>query len=203
MSAMWVQSAAGQCRTLARALWEVVVHVSSEGHGVRRLYERIRPYRIPHPVRSVLFVCTANICRSPLAESYFRSIVQASGRAIEVCSAGLETAAGEPANLAAICVARDQGLILHGHATRVLFADLVKSSDLIVVMELAQKDRITRVYPQADGKVVLLGYFDKEGPLEIADPYGRALDQFAVCFAQIRRGCDALLKTLLKNSPPV
>ena len=74
-----------------------------------------------------------------------------------MCSAGLETAAGKPANPTAISVAQDHGLILDGHATALLSADLAMTSDLIVVMELGRKYRITRVYPQAKGKVELLG----------------------------------------------
>ena len=63
MSAMLIQSAARQCRALPRALLEVVVHMSSlQRHGVRRLFERIRLYRVTQPIRSVLFVCKANIC---------------------------------------------------------------------------------------------------------------------------------------------
>ncbi len=117
-------------------------------------------------------------------------------------SAGLEAAAGKPANQTAITLAREYHLNLDTHATRIISADLVKESDLIVVMETSQKDRIIRVYPEAAGKVVLLGYFDPQGPLEIADPYGRSQEEFAVCFAQIRRGSMGLVKAIVKDFPP-
>lgn len=134
---------------------------------LRHWHERIKPYRLPHPVRSVLFVWKANICRSPLAEAYLRSQLQAQEKSIAVCSAGLEAAAGKPASQTAIMLAREYHLDLDTHATRIISADLVKESDLIVVMEISQKDRIMRVYPEAAAKVVLLGYFDIQGLLEM------------------------------------
>lgn len=111
-------------------------------------------------------------------------------------SAGFEAVDGKPASKTAITLAREYHLDLDMHATRMISADLIKEADLIVVMEISQKDRMMRVYPEAAGKVVLLGYFDPQGPLEIADPYGLSLEEFSVCFAQIRRSCDALSKSL-------
>lgn len=194
--AIRVQSIGEQYRYLARALWETVFHICSQARVLRHWHERIKLYRLPHPIRSLLIVCRANVCRSPLAEAYLRSQLQAQEKSIALCSAGLEAAAGKPASQAAITLAREYHLDLDTHATRIISADLVKESDLIVVMEVTQKDRIIRVYPETAGKVVLLGYFDPQGPLEIADPYGRSLEEFGVCFAQIRRSCDALSKAL-------
>ena len=194
--AILVQSIGEQCQSLTRALGETVVHLCSQARGLRRWHERIKPYRLPHPIRSVLCVCKANICRSPLAEAYLRSQLQAQEKSIAVWSTGLEAAVGKPANQTAITLAKEYHLDLDTHATRMISADLVKEADLILVMEITQKDRIRRVYPEAAGKVVLLGYFDPQGPPEIADPYGRSLEEFGVCFAQIRRSCDALSKAL-------
>ena len=85
------------------------------------------------------------------------------------------------------------------HLTTQLHADLVNQSDLIVVMEIVQKHRVHSVYPASRGKVVLLGYFDPKGPLEVADPYGTPIDNFKTCFRQVARCCDKLADRLEMN----
>jgi len=162
----------------------------------RQALERWAPLRLPNPVRSVLFVCKANICRSPLAAAYFQSLVQKNGVSVTVKSAGLETNPGMPAQSNIKIIAAQHQLSLDTHTTTQLHRDLVNQSDLIVVMEISHKDRIHRLYPQTKGKVVLLGSLDSRGPLEIADPYGRSLEEFRICFEQIKRCCNALTEHL-------
>ena len=196
--AILLQSIGEQCRILTIGLGAMVVYIFPQARVLRHWHERIKPYRPLHPIRSVLIVCKANICRSPLAEAYLRSQLEAQEKSVAVCSTGLEAAAGKRASQTAITLAREYHLDLDTHATRMISADLVKKADLILVMEITQKDRIIRMHPEAADRVVLLGYFDPQGPLEIADPYGRSLEEFGVCFAQIRRSCDALSKVLPK-----
>jgi protein-tyrosine phosphatase len=93
-------------------------------------------------------------------------------------------------------VAQQQGLSLDAHVTTQLSSELVDQSDLIVVMEFSQKERIGRMYPKARGKTVLLASFDSSGPPEIRDPYGRPLEDFQLCLKQIMRCCDALWQRL-------
>jgi protein-tyrosine phosphatase len=151
-------------------------------------------------VQSVLFVCKGNICRSPLAEAYFRSLVEKEGRDITVRSAGLETTPGRPADAKAKAVALEHRLSLEGHATTQVHRELLDQSDLIIVMEVGQKDRIQRLYPRSKGKVVLLGRFDFSGSLEVADPYSGTREDFLSCFQQVSRCCDVLAAGLAAKS---
>ena len=164
--------------------------------NVRHPYERWTAVRFPDSVQSVLFVCKGNICRSPLAEAYFQSLVKKEGRQMTVRSAGLETTTGKPAHSKAKTVALEYLLSLDEHATTQVHKELVEQSDLIIVMEIAQKVRLHRLYPNSKGKVVLLGRFDSAGSIEIADPYGRPIEDFHTCFEQVRRSCDALASRL-------
>ena len=113
-----------------------------------------------------------------------------------VRSAGLETTPGKPAHANAKAVALQHRLSLDEHATTQVHKELLDQSDLIIVMEIVQKDRIHRLYPKTKGKVVLLGRFDYVGSLEIADPYGGPIEDFHTCFEQVRRSCDALASRL-------
>lgn len=164
--------------------------------NVRHSYERWAAVPLPGSVRSILFVCKGNICRSPLAEVYFQSLVEKEGWETTVRSAGLETTPGKPAHGNAKAVALQHGLSLDEHATTQVHKELLEQSDLIIVMEIMQKKRIHRLYPESKGKVVLLGRFDSVGSLEIADPYSGTSEDFHFCFQQVRRCCDMLASRL-------
>jgi protein-tyrosine phosphatase len=170
---------------------------------VRHQYERWAAVRLPDSVQSVLFICKGNICRSPLAEAYFRSLVEKEGRPMTVRSAGLETTPGKPADARVKAVALEHRLSLDEHATTQVHMELLDQSDLIIVMEIGQKNRIQRLYPRSKGKVVLLGRFDSRGSLEIADPYSGTSEDFQSCFQQMSRCCDILAARLgVKSSEP-
>lgn len=182
----------GQSRLYFRAIKEVASYGYHRLNFARRLYERWRPIALPPTIQSVLFVCKGNICRSPLAAVYFESLVRKNGKTIRVRSAGLETTPGKPAHSHSKLVAQEYELSLECHVTAQVNTELVLETDLIVVMEIGQKDRVERVYPHASGKVVLLGAMEAGGPIEIADPFGREMESFRLCFTQMRRGCEGL-----------
>lgn len=184
------------CWTFLCGLREAARYLTGRMNVVRHPYERWATVQLPDSVQSVLFVCKGNICRSPLAEAYFRSLVEKDGGHITVRSAGLETTPGKPADTRVKAVALEQRLSLHEHATTQVHMELLDQSDLIVVMEIGQKDRIQRLYPRSKGKVVLLGRFDSVGSLEIADPYSGTREDFLSCFQQVSRCCDMLAARL-------
>jgi len=186
------QSLVEHCRTFLRGLRETVMYVGRRVNVIRHSYERWAAVQLPDSVGSVLFVCKGNICRSPLAEIYFKSLVEKIRPQIVVRSAGLETTPGKPAHVKAKAVASQYRLSLDRHATTQMHKELFDQTDLILVMEIAQKYRIQRLYPGAKGKVVLLGRFDSMGSLEIADPYSGTSEDFQTCFQQVRRCCDVL-----------
>ena len=189
-------SVASQCRTVLRALRHTAGYIIGKMNFFRHSYERWSAVRLPESVQSVLFVCKGNICRSPLGEACFRALAMLAGRQLLVSSAGLETTPGKPAHLKAKAVAAEYGLSLENHTTTQVHADLLDKSDLIVVMEVSQKDRIHRLYPRTMGKVILLGRFDSTGPLEIADPYSGTSDDFSSCYRQVSRCCENLAARL-------
>jgi len=191
------------CWNFLRALREAAAYRVGRMIIVRYPYERWAAVRLPDSVQSILFVCTGNVCRSPLAEAYFQSLVAKEGRQMTVRSAGLETTPGKPAHAKAKAVALQHRLSLDEHATTQVHNELIDQSDLIIVMEIVQKDRVQRLYPRSKGKVVLLGRFDSVGSLEIADPYCGTSEDFLSCFQQVRRCCDVLASRLgVKSHEP-
>lgn len=193
-------SVSEHCWIFLHGLREAAVYLVRRMNVVRPRYERWATIRLPNSVQSVLFVCQGNICRSPLAEVYFKSLVEKERRHITVRSAGLETTPGKPAHANAKAVALQHRLSLDEHATTQVHKELLDQSDLIIVMEIVQKNRIHRLNPNTKGKVVLLGRFDSVGSLEIADPYSGTSEDFHFCFQQMSRCCDALAARLSVKS---
>lgn len=183
------------------ALREVAAHLYRRLKFVRLAYERVTASKVlPHPVRSVLFVCKGNVCRSPLAEGYFATKACKEGQVITVRSAGIETMPGRPAHVLAKEVARQHGISLDQHATTPLFQDLMQRSDLVFVMEVAQKDRVARLYPRERRKVFVLGQFCKRGSPDIDDPYSGTPEDFKLCFERIRESCDRVIQQIGERS---
>lgn len=180
-----------------RALREVAAHLGRRLKFIRLAYERVTATKVlPHPVRSVLFVCKGNVCRSPLAEAYFLHLARKGGHVLTVQSAGIETTPGKSAHVLAQAVARHHGLSLEQHLTKLLLQDLMQQSDLVLVMEVAQKDRVAKLYPREKHKVFVLGQFCGKGSLDIDDPYSGTLDDFKVCFERIRESCDRMIRQI-------
>lgn len=124
---------------------------------------------MPEPHR-LLFVCTANICRSPVAEEIARMYGEERGWAVEVRSAGVHALADQPAAPNMIRAARELGGDISRHRSSPLTEEHVRWADRILVMEIRHASAIREKFPGADEKVQLLGTFG--GLMEIADPYG-------------------------------
>lgn len=192
--AVWLK---GSVENYFYGLREVARHIDRHVQFFRIAYKRMMAPRVlPQPVRSILFVCTANIIRSPLAEVYCREKARKEGHLITVDSAGLEPIPGKPAHILAKEVASQQGISLESHAAKPLYQKLIKQSDLVLVMEIAQKDRVMKLYPQDRHKVFVLGQFCSRGPLDIDDPHQGAKEDFQACFDRIRESCDRIMQQL-------
>ncbi len=123
----------------------------------------LKPYRL-------VFVCTANICRSPMAAGFARAYGESRGWPIEVRSAGIMGLINHHADPLAIKVMAEVGVDISDHRSSGVTDELVDWADHILVMEMRHATTLRQRHPASDSKVLMLGNFG--GMVEIPDPVG-------------------------------
>jgi protein-tyrosine-phosphatase len=144
-------------------------------------------------IKKVLFVCTGNACRSPMAQVIFKKLVgndpSLPSAGIEVDSAGTGVGLDSATPDAIECMA-EYGLNLNSHQPKSINSHLVQWSDLVLVMESRHKEVVLSRFPNAAKKTHLLSeYVGESGG--VPDPYLQGI--------VVYRKCAATLQSLLKN----
>ena len=137
--------------------------------------------------RSVLFVCTANQCRSPMSEVLLKSLAAGRGEADrwQIQSAGTWAEPGRPATSLSKAVMRRRDLDLSSHRSRSIDAELLASVSVVLVMTRHQQEAIQAEFPEAQGKVYLLSQL-VDSDSDIEDPYGGSLDDYELCATDLQ-----------------
>lgn len=134
---------------------------------------------------TVVFVCTGNTCRSPMAEGIFRTLAQKRGLQVNATSCGLSAFAGSPASEHAVTAAKTYGADLTAHRSRPCSAYLLEEGDLFVCMSQSHALALMPYVPAE--KIRILG----QG---IPDPYGGDLETYQHCTKAIYDGLLTLIE---------
>lgn len=144
---------------------------------------------------NIIFVCTGNTCRSPMAEGLFKKILQEQKREnILVKSAGLSVPVSAPASQNAITVMKEQGIDLQQHRAQQLTAAMLADADRIYVMTGQQQQILQALYPQFAKKIQQLS----NAP--ISDPFGQDVQAYRTCAEQIRQALIKIAEDLQDES---
>ncbi|MEU9994659.1 low molecular weight protein-tyrosine-phosphatase [Streptomyces sp. NPDC050848] len=152
----------------------------------------------------VCFVCTGNICRSPMAESVFRARVEEAGLAdtVEVDSAGTGGwHEGDAADPRTVAVLEDHGYT-SGHSARQFRASWFPALDLVVALDEGHLRALRRLAPTPEdaAKVRLLRSYDPAAEdLDVPDPYYGGTDGFEECLEMVEAASEGLLAAVRES----
>ncbi|MFB4163319.1 low molecular weight protein arginine phosphatase [Alteribacillus sp. JSM 102045] len=146
-------------------------------------------------IKHVLFVCTGNTCRSPMAEALFRAKIDNN---IEVQSAGIHAIAGMPASDGTMEVLNEKNITLE-HESKPLTEDLVNWADIILTMTKSHHEMVVHTYPQAADKIFTLKEFAVEAEKDmgdILDPIGGTTETYRATAEEMDQLLEAVLKKI-------
>lgn len=147
----------------------------------------------------ILFVCTGNTCRSPLAQVLMqRNLIQRGVSGIHVSSAGIAATPGQPASSGIRGVLKPPE-DLSDHGARQIDENLVVQADLILTMTASHKALLAERYPAWSSKIHTLGEYAWNQDVDIADPYGGGRDEYMLARNEIERALDKLAGKLAEQ----
>ena len=145
---------------------------------------------------TLLFVCTGNTCRSPMAEQIFNE--QARGLSAHAISAGLNAKAGSPINPQASDALVNLGYVPTSHSSTLVSTEAVEEADVILTFTQDQKDEVAKRFPAAVEKLFTISeYANTEiGKSEdVADPYGKS----AEVYKETAETIDSLVELIVSS----
>lgn len=147
---------------------------------------------------NILIVCTANICRSPVAEALLRDRLNKHGlEDWQVGSAGTWATMGQPASHYSVEILAEQGLDIAGHSSQVVDHQIIEESDLVLCMELGHVEALKAEFPQYASRIYAIS--EMTGELySIHDPIGGPRPDYEKMVAELTRLIEDGLPRIIK-----
>ena len=153
---------------------------------------------------TIVTVCTANICRSPMAEALLRHALSAQPeplKSFKIVSAGVAARAGEPVSVNSISALKKVGLDIKGHLSQPLTRELVDEAVAILCMTESHRAMIQVTMDPVPRNVYLFREFmPRSAEKEIGDPYGGNLAEYEACRDEMVEAIPSLIEFLKEQA---
>jgi protein-tyrosine-phosphatase len=150
-------------------------------------------------------VCTANICRSPMAEALLRHRVQGTlpeGKFWRIESAGVNAMEGIPPSRFSEAALSERGIDISGHRARTISEEMMNEFHLVLTMEKIHKQILRARFPEKSGKVFMLSEMSGE-EFPVDDPFGATLEVYLrmaeVIDRLIENGMDSIRRCAVQG----
>jgi RpiB/LacA/LacB family sugar-phosphate isomerase len=151
-------------------------------------------------VKRIVFICTGNTCRSPMAHAIFTRLLDSSGietGEYEILSAGLSTIKGLPASPEAVETMAGTGIDLSLHQSRQVDDNLILTADYVLTMTTIQRDYLQDKYPDKISSIYTIAEFAGESNIDIVDPFNQGLEAYHTCARQLEQLLSRVADKLL------
>jgi protein-tyrosine phosphatase len=151
--------------------------------------------------KKILFVCTANICRSPMAEAMFNALAEERGLAWRAQSAGVTALIDEDIAPHARIALEEVGIYSEGHRARQVSEEMLEEADLVLTMGPRHSAALRRHFGDLQGKVYSLPEYATSASSQegIPDPYGHTMTAYRASVRQLLEYLDLLVGHLEKG----
>ena len=148
-------------------------------------------------MKDVVFICTGNVCRSPMAEGFYRDQTKSDDN-IRVGSAGISAFDGQAASQHSVDVMKEEDIDISDHASRMLTPEMVERASHIFGMTRTHRDAVQMMFPEAREKVFVLREFlvgpEADFDLDVSDPIGGSLEEYIRTRNLIKEALDSVSK---------
>ena len=153
-------------------------------------------------MKNVLFICTGNVCRSPMAEGLLRHMA---GDRVAVASAGLGAGHGQPPSVHAIEVLKKEGIDISDIRSQPVSPDLLRRADYVFTMTRDHLDMLLLLFPEMAPKTRLLRFDEaaKGGRMDVTDPIVGTRDTYEHCKDDIKRAMPHIIKLITGEKNPM